>query len=586
MQTGADPNLRRGPIRGHPIRVLLVSMALASGLFAIRVALWRPFKLSGEFPKDAYTRVGGVAHVHTTFSDGGGTPAEVAAAAAAAKLSFVFLTDHNNLDAKPFEGYRSGVLVLVGTEISTTAGHILGLGIPDPVFRFSGDAWDGLDDILELGGSSFAAHPTSPLATFRWTGWDMPGAWGIELVNGDTQWRDAGRGRLARTGLLYALNPRYALLGSLNTPTAALSRWDALLAHRNAVGLAGADAHSRVPLWRQKSLRFPSYEALFHLTQNHLLLGRPLTGDFGADSEEVLRALRHGRFYLGIDALAPADGFFFRARESHRTWTMGETVPLSPSLSLEAGGRMPKGTLVRLLKDGRLEAEGEGHIEKAGVEPGVYRVEARVPGWEVPWVLTNPIYVFDEVQAEERERRGLWPHPDSGPSARTVLDSFEGRTSFQQEADPESTIEAGVLDRGAGFDGHTAARLRFHLAAPGPGRPFTWCALVNREKRDLSDYQGLVFWVRGDGVYRIWVQVRDENPRSADEGTEWWFASVRTSLDWRRVAIPFRRFRSINPKSDGRLDLDKVRQLVFMVDGGAVKVGTRGTIWLDDVGVY
>jgi hypothetical protein len=61
---------------------------------------------------------------------------------------------------------------------------------------------------------------------------------------------------------------------------------------------------------------------------------------------------------------------------------------------------------------------------------------------------------------------------------------------------------------------------------------------------------------------------------------------VRTSADWRRVAIPFARFRSINKRTDGRLDLDKVRQLVFVLDPAAVKPGTSGTIWLDDVGVY
>jgi hypothetical protein len=92
--------------------------------------------------------------------------------------------------------------------------------------------------------------------------------------------------------------------------------------------------------------------------------------------------------------------------------------------------------------------------------------------------------------------------------------------------------------------------------------------------------------VRGDGVYRMWVQVRDANPASPDEGTEWWFASVRTSPQWRRVAVPFDRLRSIQKNSDGRLDPDQVRALVFVIDAGAMKPGTSGTIWIDDLGVY
>ena len=82
------------------------------------------------------------------------------------------------------------------------------------------------------------------------------------------------------------------------------------------------------------------------------------------------------------------------------------------------------------------------------------------------------------------------------------------------------------------------------------------------------------------------MQVRDQNPASADDGLEWWFASVRTSTEWRTVVLPFARFRSINRKTDGRLDLDKVRELVFVLDFAAVKLGTKGTIWLADLGVY
>jgi hypothetical protein len=109
---------------------------------------------------------------------------------------------------------------------------------------------------------------------------------------------------------------------------------------------------------------------------------------------------------------------------------------------------------------------------------------------------------------------------------------------------------------------------------------------VNWGKRDLSGKSGLAFWIRADGVYRLWVQVRDDNPASTDDGTEWWFASVRTSPEWRHVAIPFGRFRSIDKHTDGRLDLDKVRAIVFVLDKGAVKVGSTGTIWLDDVGFF
>ena len=121
-------------------------------------------------------------------------------------------------------------------------------------------------------------------------------------------------------------------------------------------------------------------------------------------------------------------------------------------------------------------------------------------------------------------------------------------------------------------------------AEPTAEHPDVFCALVDGRPRDLTGRTGLVFSIRGDGTYRIWVQVRDENPASADEGTEWWFASVKTSPEWRRVAVPFARLRSINPKTDGKLDLDKVRALVFVLDKGSVKPGSKGRIWIDEVG--
>jgi hypothetical protein len=547
--------------------------------------LWRPLAVAGPAPDDGYVRVPGVVHVHTTLSDGGGTPEEVIRAARAAGLRFVVLTDHNNLDAKPFEGYREGVLVLVGAELSTTAGHILGLGIEDPGYRFSGDALDGLQDIRDLGGFAFAAHPMSPREDLRFTGFDLPGSWGLELVNGDSEWRRAGP-RLLLTAALYGINHRYALLRSLSPPEATLSRWDALLAERDVVGIAGADAHSRIPLTKARALRVPSYESLFSLQRNYVLLEAPLTGELGADRAAILDALRRGRVYVGLDALAPADSFAFTAEAAGRRITMGETVAPLPGLRLRAGGRLPPGARLSLLRDGRPLAEAVGALDREAPGPGAYRVEAYVPGSQLPWVLSNPVYVFAEPVRRERERRAAWPAPLAPPEAAVLLDDFEGKTSFVSGADTLSTARRDVLDPHAGPDGRGAGRLQFHVGQPTPEHPHVFAALVDWTHRDLRGRSGLVFSVRGDGVYRVWVQVRDENPASADEGTEWWFASVRTSTQWRRVALPFARLRSINPRTDGRLDLDRVRAIVFVLDRGSVKPGARGNLWLDDVGVY
>ena len=559
---------------------------LLAGACALWVALWRPLPLTGAEPTDGFTRIAGVIHVHTTASDGTGSPEEVAATAEGVGLGFLAITDHNNLDAKDVEGYHGTTLVMVGVEASTQSGHLLALGIPDPVFRFSGDAADALDDVRLLGGAPFAAHPMSAREDFLWTGWDLPGPWGIELLNGDSQWREAGWWRLAQSVALYGLNARYALLRSLTSPRSVLERWDALLAARDVPGIAGADAHARLALSKSIVLRVPSYASMFGLVQNHVLLEAPLDGEAQRDGPAIVAALARGRSYVGVDALAPADGFSFVAEAGAERWTMGDTVAPRPGLRLRAGGRVPAGARLTLLRDGREAQRGEGAVGLDSVPPGVYRVEVRLPQWDVPWVLSNPIYVFPPDAAEARKRRAAWPSEPPAPPRTKVIDTFDGFTLFEPAADSYSSLEKPMLDPHGGEDGKGAARLAFRLGVPDAGHRDVFCGIENRQARDLTGYSGLVFAIRGDGAYRIWVQVRDDNPASADDGMEFWFASVRTSTEWRRVAIPFARLRSINKRTDGRLDLDKVRSIVFVLDRGADKPGTQGTIWIDDVGVY
>jgi hypothetical protein len=573
--------------RRRLLNLLLLAVAVLIGAGVAHVALWKPLSLVGLAPRDGYERAVGVVHVHTTLSDGGGTPEEVIAAAGRVGLDFVGITDHNNVDAKPLEGIHDDVLVLVGSEISTVKGHLLALGLEeDPAYRFSRSGLEDLEDVRDLGGFAFAAHPFSARADLRWTGWDLPGPWGMELINGDSELRKAGL-RILLSGAVYALNHRWALLRGLSEPRRALDRWDEMLAERDVVGLYGADAHSRLPITDSWAIRFPSYEALFSLLRTHVLLDAPLSGDADADRRAVLDALRRGRSYTGLDALAPADGFGFTVfGGAGQRWTMGERVAFREGLHVRVGGRVPPGARVLLFRDGWLVRQKTELLDTPLPGPGVYRAEVRVRGWPVPWVISNPIYVLDEAAFAARDAAAAWPDPPPPPEEVTGLAALPGDSAFVPEHDPTSRVDDDVLDPTGGPEETPALKLAFRLGAPSPERPFTWCALVNRQRRDLEEYAGLRFRLRADGVYRVWVQVRDANPASADEGEEWWMASVRTSPEWQEVLLPFSRFRSINEKTDGGLDPDRVRGLVFVLDHAAVKPGTEGTLWIAGLGVY
>ncbi len=567
------------------ILVLCCLVLLSAGAWTLRVRSWRALAVVGDPPRDGYTRAAGVIHVHSTHSDGSGSVAEVVAAARRNGLQFVVVTDHNNLDAKPEEGYHGGVLLLVGTEVSTASGYVLGLGIPDPAFRFSGDARDALDDIRQLGGSSYAAHPTSARPEFTWRGWDLAGSWGLEVVNLDCQWRDAGWARLLRAAAAYPLNPRYSLLGLLSRPASVIDHWDTLLRKRHTPAIAAADAHGRIPLPWGAMLRLPSYEALLGIAETHVLLETPLSADAARDGSAIFAALAAGRSYVGIDAIAPANGFFFEAVAGEQQWVMGETVPAGLRSRLRSGGQLPPGSTIVLLRDGRQVTRAEAALDLETPGPGSYRVEVYVRGWMMPWILSNPIYVFDGTQSETRRRNALPALAPAAPSAARLLDDFETGSVFHAEFDPSSSLEAEILDPAAPFSGRSAGRMSFRLG-DGGGRQGASCALVTRERRNWSGASGLAFAIRGDADYRVHVQIRDENRAGRDEGTETWFASTKAGPAWQRRAIPFAAFHSTDPHSDGQLDLEKVRLVAFVVDRAAEKVGTRGTIWLDEVGVY
>ena len=570
---------------------VVAGVVVAAGLVgAIRVASWEPVEVAGN-PNHrdgdaAPYQASGVVHVHTTYSDGGGSIEEVAEAAAAAGLDFVIVTDHNTFAGKALEGYIDGVLVLVGTEVSTTTGHLLGFGLPTPTFRFSGDASDALADINDLGGVAFVAHPTSPRRDFRWEDWDLPGAWGLEMLNGDTQWRSSNWSRAVWSTALYPLNPTYALLRLLTRPTAA-DRWDGLLADRDVPAIAGSDSHSYIGLIEASGIPFPSYRSVFELARNHVVLERQPSGDAAEDGVAVVSALAQGRSYIALDALAPADGFFFIAEDGGQQWSMGDTISPRPSLRLRAGGALPVDARVSLLKDGHLIATENGAVVWDDVSPGVYRIQVDLPDWEPHWILSNAIYVFDPQVAHRR--RGHSQIPLAPVPTRIVhqLDPLDTSTAFVAANDPSTRMREDIVDDNAGPDGQEVVRLEFTLGTPTEDHPSPFAAVTSFRSRDLSEGSGLTLSVKADGVYRLNVQLRDRNPDSTvGEGTEWWFASIKTSTTWQRMAVPFSRFRSTDPATDGQLDLDEIEGLVLVVDLGTVPPQTTGVIWFDDLSLY
>ena len=244
---------------------------------------------------------------------------------------------------------------------------------------------------------------------------------------------------------------------------------------------------------------------------------------------------------------------------------------------------MPEGTTVRLIESGKEVLAAKGGLDIPVTSPGVFRVEAYTAGERTPWVLANPISILT-AEAEQSRVAAALPSSEPYVEGKTEIDRFEKQTPFAAEHDPGSAVDVPILDPAGGRGGGGAAILSFHLNQTP--RPPVWCAMVDRTTRDLSLSRGVSFWLKADGEYRVWFQIRDLNPASADEGTEAWFASVRTSPAWTLYNIPFAALRSINKKSDGAFDPGRIAHIVFVVDHGAMPFGSAGKIWLDDLMAY
>jgi predicted metal-dependent phosphoesterase TrpH len=105
-------------------------------------------------------------HLHSLASDGTAGIDEILAAALAAGLQVIAITHHDRIDAAQAGqalAQRRGlaVQVVVGEEISTRGGHLLGLWLTDPI-----KPWQSLRtsiaQVHEQGGLAIPAHPLFP----------------------------------------------------------------------------------------------------------------------------------------------------------------------------------------------------------------------------------------------------------------------------------------------------------------------------------------------------------------------------------------------------------------------------------------
>jgi hypothetical protein len=351
----------------------------------------------------AFERIG-VIHIHTVASDGSGTVADVMAAAEKANLSFVAITDHNvAMTVSDLAEDPPDLPIISGTEVGTSAGHFLALGVPASwVQPKTTNDRDLLAAAGAVGAFRILAHPFHPRTP--WTDWKTSDFDGMEIWNEDAAWRQSNFFDLVDALLLYGVNNQLALVRLASTPEENFAKWDELLQQRPVAGICAADTHARVRLGFGKDWKFPGYVPSFEVAREHVLLP-PEAGGGNPDlasPAELVSALRGGHSYCGLDSLYPADGFSFHISNGNGSGGPGDSLRWTGTARLQistpSGAGIP---LIKVFRDGRvIDQERARTIDEPITGPGRYRTEVflRQPGpsgfgrWTL-WVFTNPVYM-------------------------------------------------------------------------------------------------------------------------------------------------------------------------------------------------
>lgn len=275
-----------------------------------------------------FYRYPGALHMHTTYSDGTGTVAEVAAAAARAGLRWIIITDHDDMRAGAETGWYADVAVMAGYEITPDRNHFLVFGLDDVISK-ERSPHTFVAEVARKGGIGIVAHPDERITheltePYRWEDWSIRGFHGVELWNYMSEWLEKYTRRRRYLNFFF---PQFVVRGP--TP-ATLDWWDTLAVEGYRVtGVVGVDAHAtRVNALKRTWEVYP-YEQLFGTLTDYVVLDEPLSTEFETATEQILAAIRRGRVLMANRTWGDASEMSFVARLSDGPLlTVGDEAPV------------------------------------------------------------------------------------------------------------------------------------------------------------------------------------------------------------------------------------------------------------------
>lgn len=391
----------------------ILTLCILTFLFEIYSVL--PFRETSK-PAKKGNYVSGIIHVHSLYSDGGGTVLEIAEAAKQAGRDFVVLTDHNVSTARKNgdEKNYNGVDLFVEMEASTQAGHCISFYSHSDAKNYSDVEMNKLsyqhylDEKTEKDFFIALSHPSN--IKNPWLRLDKYGE-GYEVMNFDSVWqRELSDNFFGFIGTLLAapFNSYLASLRFIHFYPKDLTVWDNMNLSANArhFGLLAHDTHSKLKYSKDGFLRWPDYLETFKLGTNLVFLKESLSSDFEQRKKQIYTNIREGHLAMVFDVVHPYDGIDHYMDCGDKKYISGDVVPESSQcqLHLEFPTDFPYERVVRILKDGEIIKETatmDSSFTQKVEGPGTYRTEIWVKrhsrlrialNHEVPYVFYNPIY--------------------------------------------------------------------------------------------------------------------------------------------------------------------------------------------------
>lgn len=261
-------------------------------------------------------------------------------------------------------------------------------------------------------------------------------------------------------------------------------------------------------------LGVPSYEASFRTFSLRAVLDHPWSGTAAADGLALMTAIRSGRVYTTIDALAAPGLLQFEA--DGRGWSVpmgGELLP-GTEASLTARVLKPGSAEIVLLRNGReIRSTRESTLRAQVAGEGAYRIEvrtARAPGSPpIPWLVGNPIYVLppeggghgQELPAEGESHSidaGAW-RIEKDPGSSAILRTSRGvELEYTLRRRPSASQYVAVA---APISLPQVHAIRLSLAADRPTRVSIQLRTADGRRWRRSEYvspEPRSVYVRGD----------------------------------------------------------------------------------------